>query len=159
MPWCVEQRLLHGHLPIAKFAVGEDAADLALLKVHEDAHDLPALLRRKLAVLFAHVLAQGRLDAGGVDELNLALAARLLAVTQHPDIGADACVVKHLLRQGDDRLHQVVFDHVAAGVALAAACVAGEQAGTVVYLHNAAAQRGILLHLADVVEQEEQLAV
>ena len=27
------------------------------------------------------------------------------------------------------------------------------------YLHNAAAQRGILLHLADVVEQKEQLAV
>lgn len=127
----VQQGLLHGHLPIAELAVRENPADLAFLKRHEDAHDLLTLRRGKLAVLFAHVLAQGRLDGGRVDELNLALAALFLAVGQHPDERANARVVEHLFRQRDDGLHQVVLDHIAAGVALAAACIARKQAGTV----------------------------
>ena len=55
--------------------------------------------------------------------------------------------------------YQIVFDHIAAGVALTAARIAGEQAGAVVHLDNAAAQRGILLHFAEVVEQKQQLTI
>ena len=53
----------------------------------------------------------------------------------------------------------VVLDDPAADVALALAGVAGEQGAPVVDLRHPAPQRGVLLHLAQHVGQEEQLPV
>jgi hypothetical protein len=50
-----------------------------------------------------------------------------LAVGDHPDEGADAGVVEHLLGQGDDGFELVALDDPAADLALAAAGAAGEQ--------------------------------
>ena len=82
-----------------------------------------------------------------------------LAVGEHPDVGGDAGVVEHVERQGDDRLQPVVLDDPAADVALALAGVAGEQRAAVVNLGDAAAERGALLHLGELVGQEQHLAV
>jgi hypothetical protein len=102
---------------------------------------------RQLAVLLAEVLAQRLEPLGGVDELHLAPAVLRLAVGQHPDVGGDAGVVEHVERQGDDGLQPVVLDDPAADVALALAGVAGEQRAAVVDLGDAAAERGVVLHL------------
>ena len=61
----------------------------------------------------------------------------------------------------DDGFEQVVLDDVASDVALAAAGVAGEQAGAVVHRGDARADAGLArrLHLADHLHQEQQLAV
>ena len=96
---------------------------------------------------------------GSVDKLHLASAVRRLAVAEHPDVGGDAGVVEHVERQGDDGFQPVVLDNPAANVALALARVAGEEGTAVVHLGDAAAQRGILLHLAQHVSKEHHLAV
>ena len=57
----------------------------------------------------------------------LPLRALLLAVGDDPDVSADAGVVEHLLRQGDDGFEPVVLDDPLADFALAAARAAGEQ--------------------------------
>ena len=82
-----------------------------------------------------------------------------LPVGEHPDIGGDAGVVEHVERQGDDRLQPVVLDDPAADVALALAGIAGEQRAAVVHLGDAAAEQGALLHLRELVGEEEHLAV
>jgi hypothetical protein len=85
------------------------------------------VLGAEFAVLLAQVLAQRLEPLAGVDELDLALAVRGLAVGQHPDVGGDAGVVEQVQRQRDDGLQPVVLDDPAADVALALAGVAGEQ--------------------------------
>jgi hypothetical protein len=104
-------------------------------------------------------LRRGWYHCGGVDELDLALAVLGLAVGEHPDVGGDAGVVEHVQRQGDDGLEPVVLDDPAADVALALAGVAGEQRAAVVDLGDAAAQRRVVLHLAEHVGEEQHLAV
>ena len=64
---------------------------------------------------------------GGVYELNPILSGLVLPVAQYPDVGADAGVVKQLLRQGDDGFEPVVLQNPAADFALAAARIAGKQ--------------------------------
>ena len=59
----------------------------------------------------------------------------------------------------DDGLQPVVLDDPAADVALALPGVAGEKGGAVVNLGDAAAERGVVLHLAEHVGQKEHLAV
>jgi hypothetical protein len=105
-------------------------------------------------------LRSGWNHAGGVDELDLALAGGL-AVGEHPDVGGDAGVVEHVQRQGDDGFQPVVLDDPAADVALALAGVAGEQGRAVVDLGDAAAQRALVwpFILAQLVDQEHELAV
>jgi len=76
----------------------------------------------------------------GIDQLDLALAVRLFAVGHHPHKGADAGVVKHLLRQGNDRFQLVAFDDPAADFALAAAGAAGEQGRVVEHNRDAGAR-------------------
>ena len=99
------------------------------------------------------------MPAGGVDQLDLALARLGLAVGQHPHVGGDAGVVEHVEGQGDDRLQPVVLDDPAADVALALAGVAGEEGASVVHLGDAAAEWGALLHLRQLVGEEQHLAV
>src|SRR5690606_2966605 len=65
--------------------------------------------------------------SAGVDQLHLALAVLRLAVGDDPDVGADARVVEHVSGEADDRLQQVILDHVPANLALAAPRAASEQ--------------------------------
>jgi len=78
-------------------------------------------------------------EVARVDELDLALAVRGLAVREDPHVGADAGVVEHVGRQADDGLQQVVLQHVAADLALARAGGAGEQRRAVEHDADAAA--------------------
>src|SRR5690606_25261983 len=75
----------------------------------------------EVAALVAEAALHRRVALAGVDELNLALAVLGLAVGDHPDEGADAGVVEHLLRQGDDGLELVALDDPAPNLALTAA--------------------------------------
>ena len=71
----------------------------------------------------------------------------------------DTGVVKHVERQRDDGFKPVVFDDQAADVALTLSGVPREQRTAVVDLGNAAAQPGILLHLAHHIGKEQHLPV
>jgi hypothetical protein len=82
---------------------------------------------REFAALVAQAAAQGLPALACVDELNPALAARLLAVGDDPDVGADAGVVEHLLGHGDDGFEPVVLDDPFADFAFARAGAACEQ--------------------------------
>ena len=132
---------------------------LGVLEGEEGVADEPDVHVGKLAVLVAEVLAQGPVPVGGVDELHLAAAALRLAVAEHPDVGGDAGVVEHVERQGDNGLEPVVFDDPSADVALALSGVAGEEGAAVVHLSDAAAERRVLLHLAQHVGEEEHLPI
>ena len=81
------------------------------------------------------------------------------AIAEYPDVRGNAGVVEHIQRQGNDSLQPVVLDDPAADVALALPSVAGKERAAVVHLGDAAAQRGIVLHLAQHVGQEHHLAV
>jgi hypothetical protein len=78
------------------------------------------VLVAQFLALAAQALAHLLPEAAGVDELHLALAVGGLAVADDPDVGADAGVVEHVGGQADDGLDQVVLQHVAADLALAA---------------------------------------
>ena len=102
-------------------------------------------------VFLAHVPTEWGFHVRCVDELDFPFASCILAVRENPDECADARVVKHILGDGDDRFHEIAFDHIAACVALAAARVTCEDGGAVMHLGDAAAERRILFHLCDVV--------
>ena len=153
------KRALDLHLPVTEGGVGEDFRLRRFLEGKEGVADALDVLGGEFAVLLAHVLAQRAKPLGGVDELHLAAAVLGLPVGEHPDVGGDAGVVEHVERQGDDGLQPVVLDDPAADVALALAGVAGEERRAVVDLGDAAAERGVVLHLAQHVGQEEHLAV
>ena len=85
------------------------------------------MLGAEFLALGAQALAHLLPEAAGINELHLALARQRLAVADDPHIGADAGVVEHVCRQGDDGLHHVVLQHGAANLALAAASAASEQ--------------------------------
>ena len=89
------------------------------------------------------VLPQRGVDAGGVDELDLALAAVGLAVGEHPDVGGDASVVERVQRQRDDGFEPIILDDPPADIGFALAGVAREQRRAVVDLGDAAAQRRV----------------
>ena len=96
------------------------------------------------APLLAEALAHLHPLRAGIDELDLALTRRLLAVRQHPDVGRYAGVVEELLRQRDDCLEPVVLDDPAADVRLARGGASGEQRRAVVDDRDPrAAMRGI----------------
>src|SRR5256885_11903626 len=59
--------------------------------------------------------------------------SRGLLVGKNPDVGGDAGVVEDVERQGDDGFEPVVLQHPAADVALALACIAGEQRRAVMH--------------------------
>src|SRR5262249_198187 len=131
-------------------------------------HDLgdlvaPVLRLADLAALVAEAAAHGDVEGASVEKLNLALAAFLLAVGNNPDVGANASVVEHLLRQGDDGLKPVVFDDPLADVALAGASATGKERRAAENNGQARAMLVLVgqhgLELADHMLQEEQRAV
>src|SRR3972149_2979180 len=123
---------LDGDARIAEVGVVEDLRGLAVALPAVEPHDLgdltssdvPTLVAEAALALFA---ATRRPHLARVEELALALAPLLLAVGDDPDVGADAGVVEHLLRQGDDGFEPVVLDDPLADVALARARAAGEE--------------------------------
>ena len=117
------------------------------------------VLRAQFLALAAQALPHLLPEAAGVDQLHLALAVRGLAVADDPDVGADAGVVEHVGRQADDRLDQVVLQHVAADLALARSRAAGEQRRAVQDDAEPAAAILGRAHLRDQVQQEQQRAV
>ena len=153
------QRPLDRDLPVAEGGVVENLALLGLLEVEKSVTDAGDILLTKLAVLLAQVLAQGLIPLRGIDELDLAPAMLRFAVAEYPDVGCDTRVVEQVERQGDDGFQPVVLDDPAADVTLALPSVAGEQGAAVVHLGDAAAERGVLLHLGQLVGQEQHLAV
>ncbi len=153
------QRALDFDFPISEGGIGEDFRLRGFFKGQERVADALDVLGRKFAVLFAHVFPQRAEPLGGIDELDFALAVLWLAIGEHPDVGGDAGVVEEIERQGDDGLQPVVLDDPAADVALALPGIAGEEGRAIVHLGDAAAQRGVVLHLAEHVGQEEHLAI
>jgi hypothetical protein len=153
------QRALDRHLPVAEGGVGEDLRLRRLRERKERAADVRDILRRQLEVLLAQVLAQRPEPLGRVHQLHPPPALRRLPVGQHPDVRGDARVVEQVERQRHDGLNPVVLDQPAADVALALPGIAREQRRPVVYLGDAAAQRGPAVHLRRHVGQEEQLPI
>ena len=113
----------------------------------------------KLAVFLPKVLAKGLKPLRSVDELHFALAVLGLLVAQYPDVGGDASVIKHIQREGNDGFEPVVLKNPTADIAFSLACVAGEERGAIVNLSDTAAKLCVLLHLAQHVHKEHQLAV
>jgi hypothetical protein len=83
-----------------------------------------------------------------------ALALRLLST----QIGRNAGIVEDVERQSDDRLQPVVLDDPAADITLARSGFAREQGRSVMDVGDPRAERRIL-HLGQLVDQEQQLAV
>ncbi len=132
---------------------------LILLEIAEGFPDPLDVLCGKLAVLLAHVLAKRLIPLGGVDELNLVFAVLGLSVGEHPDVGRNAGVIEHVQRQSYDCFKPVVLDYPAADVALTLTGITGKERRSVVNLGNAATQRGVMLHLAELVHQEHELPI
>ncbi len=132
---------------------------LGLLESEEGIHNATDVFCGQLAVLLAQIFSQGLVPLRGIDELHPAFAVGGLAVGEHPDVGGNAGVVKHIERQGDNRLEPVVFDDPAPNIALALASIACKEGGTVMHLGNAAAQRGVVLHLGEHIHQKQHLPV
>src|SRR5688500_10813234 len=84
---------------------------------------------------------------------------RLLAVGNDPDVGQDARVVEHLIRQADDRVQVVVFDDPAPYLRLSGPRVSAKQRRAVEYDADAGAFVLWLPHLANHVKEEQQCAV
>jgi hypothetical protein len=153
------QGALHGDLAEAEVLVVEDLRALAFLEGAVEVHDGRAVRIADLVALVAQGLAHLLVEVHGVDELDLALALRRLAVGDDPHVGEDAGVEEELVGQGDDGLQPVVLQDPAADLALPGAGVAGEQGRAVEDDGDAAAPRADRLHLADHVLQEQEGAV
>ncbi len=81
------------------------------------------------------------------------------AVADDPHVSGDARVVKHVGGEADDGFDQIVFNQVAADLALATPRTAGEQGGAVE--HNAKAAAAIFgrAHFGKEMEQKKQRAI
>ena len=121
------QRPQDGDVAVAEVGVVEDLAGLRFCQRAVLASHFIDGFFIQPAALVAEAAFHRREALTGVDQLNLALAVLLLAVTEHPDKGADAGVVEHLFRQGNDGFQPVVLDDPAANFAFTAARAAGEK--------------------------------
>ena len=157
-------RPLDGDGAVAEIFVLKNAADGHavpghLFEIAENAGDFLDVVGAQFFALAAEAFAHLLPEAAGINQLDLAPPGFRFAVADDPDVGADAGVVKHIRRQGDDGLDQVILQHVAADLALAAAGAAGEERGAIE--HDAEAAAAILgrTHLGNQVQQEEQRAI
>ena len=153
------ERAFDDDFPVSEGAVRENLRLGCFLEVRVRVADPFDVVVRQLAVLFAEVLAQRFEPLGCVDKLDLPGAARRFPVGEHPYVSGDAGVVEHVQRQRDNGIQPVVFDQPTADVAFALAGVAGEKRRPVVDFRDAAAQVGIMAHLAGHVGQEKHLPI
>src|SRR5690606_14127216 len=93
------------------------------------------------------------------DELDLAPAGGGLPIADDPDVGADAGVVEHVGGQADDGFDEVVLQHMAPDLALAAARAAGEEGRAIEDDAEAAPTVPRGAHLREERQQEEQRSV
>jgi hypothetical protein len=121
---------------------------------------VPPLVAETALVVLA---ATRRPYVARIEELDLALSPLLLAVGDNPDVGADASVIEHLLRESDDALEPVVLDDPLADVALTRARTAGKERRAAEDDRETRAvlvlRRAHGLRLVDHVLQEEQRAI
>ena len=89
----------------------------------------------------------------------LPLRSAGLVLAKHPDVGADAGVVKKLLRQRDQGFEVIVLQDPAADLAFAGAGVAGEERRAVHDDADAAGPLVRVVHPAEHVLEEQELAV
>lgn len=155
----VAQRPLDRDRRIAEVGVVEDLAVFVLLERAVELHDALDVGLAQFLALGAERLPHLLVELGGIDELDLALALRLLVVGDDPNVGRDAGVVEHVGGQGDDGFQPVVLDDPAADLRLARARAADEKRRAIEHDANAAATFGLGPHLRDEVQQEEQAAV
>ena len=109
------KRSLDRHAGVPEIFVVESLGALIVLETTERCGTTSAIwlavmwrrLSPMLRLLF--LTAAGCPDVASVDQQNLSLASLLLAVREDPNIGTDAGVVEHLLRQGDDGFEPVVI--------------------------------------------------
>ena len=137
----------------------EQGCKLRLDERAEQPRHIGDLLLAHLLALRAEALAHLPPEARRVDELHLALALRGLAVRHDPDIGRNAGVVEHVGRQADDRLHKIVFQHVAPDFAFARSRAAGEERRAVEHDAEARAAVRRRAHLREQVHQKQHRAV
>ena len=80
-----------------------------------------------------------------------------LLVGENPDVGRNACIIENVVGQLDDGIHQVILYHVAADVALAAACITREKTGAVMNGGDARTLRLLVqwLHLVHLFQHEQ----
>jgi len=67
------------------------------------------VLQAQFLALVAQALPHPLPEAGGVDQLELALAVRELMVRHYPQVRRDAGVVEHLRRERDDGLYEITL--------------------------------------------------
>ena len=96
------------------------------------------------------------IDAGGINQLHIALAFRALVLGQNPDIGGDTRVVKQVGGQRDNGFQQILFQNPAANLALAGCCAARKQRTAV--LDNRSAPH-LVVHLINGRLHKNQLGV
>ena len=123
---------LDGSLRSARYMAGDfDAKSHGLKSIHlrvveglvlisfaEDPRDLLNVRVRQLLPLAAEALSRLLPHPAGVDELNGPSPIQRLPIAHDPHIRADACVVEHVGRQADDRLHEIVLEEMPADLAL-----------------------------------------
>ncbi len=107
----------------------------------------------------AQALAHFMIKLAGIDKLNLALAVSFLLIGDDPDIGADAGIVKKLIRHGDDRFQPVVFDDPSADIGFTTSGITGKERGTIEYDADSATAFLRCAHFGDHVLQKQQGAI
>ena len=130
-----------------------------LFKIAERTGDVVDVFRAEFAAFAAQALAHLLPEGAGVDQLQLATAGGGFAVADDPYIGADAGVVEHVGGQADDGFDQIVFQHIAADLALAGTCAACEQRRAIEHDTEAAAAIHGGTHLGHEVQQKQQRTV
>src|SRR5205823_6051047 len=98
---------------ILKYAADRHTVAGALLELTEQPSDVIDVFWTQFLPLAAQALAHLLPKPTGIDELQLAFTVLGFTVTQNPHVSADAGVVEHVGRQSDNRLNEVILQHVA----------------------------------------------
>ena len=150
------QRLHDRILAVHKFFILENFAVFAFFKRRVQLNDFAAVLRQQFVFLVACRLAQLVEDAGGINQLHIALAFRALVLGQNPDIGGNAGVVKQVRGQRNNGFQQILFQNPAANLAFAGCCTARKQR-TAVFDNRSATH--LVIHLINSRLHENQLGI
>ena len=94
---------------VSKVFGGEDLRLFGFLERAIYTGDVGDVVIREFLALFTQGFTHPLEKGGRIDQLHLVLASALLLVRQHPDVGENSGVVKHLIRQRDDRFQPVVL--------------------------------------------------
>ena len=121
--------LLHCHLPITEFVIFKNLTvfRVCLVKCKIQVQNLFAQCSIDFAVFLTKVLAQRSFHGGCIDQLHLTFTLSTLFVGKHPEIGANAGIVEHLLRQRHDSFQQILLDDILTQIGRPLPCLAGKQ--------------------------------